>query len=214
MVDDLVTRGVTEPYRMFTSRAEYRLTLRADNADQRLTPLGLSLGLVGPERARAFAEKSAALEAAREKARSVSLTPNAAAAHGLQLNRDGQRRTAFDLLAHPEIDMGVIRRIWPEFADLLPAIAEQVEIDAKYAVYLDRQAADIATLRRDEDLALPEDLAYADLPGLSNELKARLARVRPRTVGQAGRMEGMTPAALALLVTHARRKARPERAVV
>ncbi|MBA4791316.1 MAG: tRNA uridine-5-carboxymethylaminomethyl(34) synthesis enzyme MnmG [Rhizobiales bacterium] len=214
MVDDLVTRGVTEPYRMFTSRAEYRLTLRADNADQRLTPLGLSLGLVGTERARAFAEKSAALEEARARARAVSLTPNAAAAHGLQLNRDGQRRTAFDLLAYPEIDMGVIRRIWPEFADLLPAIAEQVEIDAKYAVYLDRQAADIATLRRDEDLALPEDLAYADLPGLSNELKARLARVRPRTVGQAGRMEGMTPAALALLVTHARRKGRPERAVV
>ncbi|MEW6122845.1 MAG: tRNA uridine-5-carboxymethylaminomethyl(34) synthesis enzyme MnmG [Pseudomonadota bacterium] len=212
MVDDLVTRGVTEPYRMFTSRAEYRLTLRADNADQRLTPLGLSLGLVGPERARAFAEKSAALEEARARARAVSLTPNAAAAHGLQLNRDGQRRTAFDLLAYPEIDMGVIRRIWPEFADLLPAIAEQVEIDAKYAVYLDRQAADIATLRRDEDLALPEDLAYSDLPGLSNELKARLARVRPRTVGQAGRMEGMTPAALALLVTHARRKGRPERA--
>ncbi|WP_127088895.1 tRNA uridine-5-carboxymethylaminomethyl(34) synthesis enzyme MnmG [Aquabacter cavernae] len=214
MVDDLVTRGVTEPYRMFTSRAEYRLTLRADNADQRLTPLGLSLGLVGTERARAFAQKAAALDAARERARAVSLTPNAAAAHGLQLNRDGQRRTAFDLLAYPEIDMAVISRIWPDFADLLPAISEQLEIDAKYAVYLDRQAADIATLRRDEDLALPADLAYGDLPGLSNELKARLERVRPRTVGQAGRMEGMTPAALALLVTHARRRGRAERAAV
>lgn len=214
MVDDLVTRGVTEPYRMFTSRAEYRLTLRADNADQRLTPLGLSLGLVGAERARAFAEKSAALEAARARARALTLTPNAAIGFGLQINRDGQRRSAFDLLAYPDIDMRAIARIWPEMGDILPAIAEQLEIDAKYAVYLDRQAADIATLRRDEDLILPEDLAYEALPGLSNELKARLARVRPRTVGQAGRMEGMTPAALALLVTHARRRGRVERAVV
>ncbi|MEW6258176.1 MAG: tRNA uridine-5-carboxymethylaminomethyl(34) synthesis enzyme MnmG, partial [Pseudomonadota bacterium] len=214
MVDDLVTRGVTEPYRMFTSRAEYRLTLRADNADQRLTPLGLSLGLVGAERARAFAEKSAALEAARARARALTLTPNEAIGFGLQINRDGQRRSAFDLLAYPDIDMRVIARIWPDMGDILPAIAEQLEIDAKYAVYLDRQAADIATLRRDEDLILPEDLAYAELPGLSNELKARLARVRPRTVGQAGRMEGMTPAALALLVTHARRRGRVARAAV
>ncbi|MEP9377076.1 tRNA uridine-5-carboxymethylaminomethyl(34) synthesis enzyme MnmG [Aquabacter sp. CN5-332] len=212
MVDDLVTRGVTEPYRMFTSRAEYRLTLRADNADQRLTPRGVSLGLVGRERIRAFAEKATALESARARAKAVSITPNEAAAFGLALNRDGQRRTAFDLLAYPDMDMGVITRIWPDFAGLSPAIAEQLEIDAKYAVYLDRQAADIATLRRDEDLILPEDLAYADLPGLSNELKQKLARVRPRTVGQAGRMEGMTPAALALLVTHARRQGAKERA--
>ncbi len=213
MVDDLVTRGVTEPYRMFTSRAEYRLTLRADNADQRLTPRGLALGLVGADRARAYGEKAAALEEARARARSVSLTPNEAAAFGLHINRDGARRTAFDLLAYPDVDMAVITRIWPDFADVSPAIREQVETDAKYAVYLDRQAADIATLRRDEDLILPDALDYAGLPGLSNELKARLARVRPRTVGQAGRMEGMTPAALALLVTYARRQGAAAKAV-
>ena len=206
MVDDLVTRGVTEPYRMFTSRAEYRLTLRADNADQRLTARGQALGLVGAARATAFAAKVAALETARARAQSVNLTPNAAAAHGLNLNKDGQRRSAFDLLAYPDVDMAVIAGIWPEFSDLSPAIAAQLEIDAKYAVYLDRQAADIATLRRDEDLLFPEGLAYDDLPGLSNELKQKLARIRPRTVGQAGRMEGMTPAALALLVTYARRQ--------
>lgn len=213
MVDDLVTRGVTEPYRMFTSRAEYRLTLRADNADQRLTPRGLALGLVGPARARAFGEKAAALEAARARAHAVSLTPNEAAAFGVHVNRDGTRRTAFDLLAYPDVDMDVIIRIWPDFADISPAIREQVEIDATYSVYLDRQAADIATLRRDETLILPDTLDYAGLPGLSNELKLRLARVRPRTVGQAGRMEGMTPAALALLVTYARREGATKRAV-
>ncbi|OYW52184.1 MAG: tRNA uridine-5-carboxymethylaminomethyl(34) synthesis enzyme MnmG [Rhizobiales bacterium 12-68-15] len=213
MVDDLVTRGVTEPYRMFTSRAEYRLTLRADNADQRLTPRGLALGLVGPARARAFGEKAAALEAARARAHAVSLTPNEAATFGVHVNRDGTRRTAFDLLAYPDVDMDVIIRIWPDFADISPAIREQVEIDATYSVYLDRQAADIATLRRDETLILPDTLDYAGLPGLSNELKLRLARVRPRTVGQAGRMEGMTPAALALLVTYARREGATKRAV-
>ncbi|GGF75932.1 tRNA uridine 5-carboxymethylaminomethyl modification enzyme MnmG [Azorhizobium oxalatiphilum] len=206
MVDDLVTRGVSEPYRMFTSRAEYRLTLRADNADQRLTPRGLALGLVGAERARVFSARMEALDAARERARSVSLTPNEAAKYGLALNKDGQRRTAFDLLAYPDITLEQLAGIWPEFGALQPAIAAQLEIDAKYAVYLDRQAADIATLRRDEDLRLPEDMAYEGLPGLSNELKAKLGRVRPRTIGQAGRMEGMTPAALALLVTYARRQ--------
>ncbi|OYX14433.1 MAG: tRNA uridine-5-carboxymethylaminomethyl(34) synthesis enzyme MnmG [Rhizobiales bacterium 32-66-8] len=214
MVDDLITRGVTEPYRMFTSRAEYRLTLRADNADQRLTARGQALGLVGAKRAAAFAAKVAALEAARVRAQSVNLTPNAAAAHGLNLNKDGQRRSAFDLLAYPDVDMAVIARIWPEFSELPPAIAAQLEIDAKYAVYLDRQAADIATLRRDEDLLFPEGLAYDDLPGLSNELKQKLARIRPRTVGQAGRMEGMTPAALALLVTYARRQGASAREAV
>ena len=214
MVDDLITRGVTEPYRMFTSRAEYRLTLRADNADQRLTARGQALGLVGAKRAAAFAAKVAALEAARVRAQSVNLTPNAAAAHGLNLNKDGQRRSAFDLLAYPDVDMAVIARIWPEFSELPPAIAAQLEIDAKYAVYLDRQAADIATLRRDEDLLFPEGLAYDDLPGLSNELKQKLARIRPRTVGQAGRMEGMTPAALALLVTYARRQGASTREAV
>lgn len=205
MVDDLVTRGVSEPYRMFTSRAEYRLTLRADNADQRLTQRGLDLGLVGAERAAIFGRRMAALNAARERARTLNITPNEAAKHGLALNKDGQRRSAFDLLAYPDITLETLAGIWPEFGALEPAIGAQLEIDAKYAVYLDRQAADIATLRRDEDLVLPDELAYDGLAGLSNELKAKLTRVRPRTIGQAGRMEGMTPAALALLVTYARR---------
>ena len=205
MVDDLVTRGVSEPYRMFTSRAEYRLTLRADNADQRLTQRGLDLGIVGTERAAVFGRRMAARDAARARARTLNITPNEAAKHGLALNKDGQRRSAFDLLAYPDITLETLAGIWPEFGALEPAIGAQLEIDAKYAVYLDRQAADIATLRRDEDLVLPDELGYDGLPGLSNELKAKLTRVRPRTIGQAGRMEGMTPAALALLVTYARR---------
>ncbi len=198
---------------MFTSRAEYRLTLRADNADQRLTPRGLALGLVGEKRRAVFAARMAALEAARAQALSLSLTPNEAAGHGLVLNKDGQRRTAFDLLAYPDTDIERLARIWPELSAIPAPIAAQLETDAKYAVYLDRQAADIATLRRDESLILPDDLTYGDLPGLSNELKQKLARVRPRTVGQAGRMEGMTPAALALLVTYARRQGAVARAV-
>lgn len=205
LVDDLVTRGVSEPYRMFTSRAEYRLTLRADNADQRLTARGAALGLVGGERLAHFHARTQALEAAQALTRGLSLTPTEGARHGLALNRDGQRRSAFDLLAYPDIDMDRLAAIWPELKALPPAIAEQVEIDAKYAVYLERQAADIQSLRRDEALALPEELSYVHLPGLSNELKQKLERVRPRTVGQAGRMEGMTPAALALIATHARR---------
>ncbi|WP_238122401.1 MULTISPECIES: tRNA uridine-5-carboxymethylaminomethyl(34) synthesis enzyme MnmG [unclassified Xanthobacter] len=212
MVDDLVTRGVSEPYRMFTSRAEYRLTLRTDNADQRLTPLGLDLGLVGAERAAVFEARMAALEAARRLAEDLSLTPTEAQRHGLQVNRDGQRRSAFDLLAYPEMDVARLAQVWPELGGLDPRIAEQLETDAKYAVYLQRQAADIAVLRRDEALLLPEHLVYDALPGLSNELKQRLARVRPRTVGQAGRMEGMTPAALALLATYARREGGARRA--
>ncbi|MEP9350177.1 tRNA uridine-5-carboxymethylaminomethyl(34) synthesis enzyme MnmG [Xanthobacter sp. KR7-225] len=209
MVDDLVTRGVSEPYRMFTSRAEYRLTLRADNADQRLTAHGRALGLVGAARWAHYSGRIEKLEAARARARGLSLTPTEGARHGLTVNQDGQRRSAFDLLAYPDIDMARLAAIWPELAALPADIAAQVEIDAKYAVYLERQAADIAVLRRDEALALPQDLSYADMPGLSNELKQRLARARPGTVGQAGRMEGMTPAALALIATHARKRGAP-----
>ncbi len=208
MVDDLVTRGVSEPYRMFTSRAEYRLTLRADNADQRLTARGQMLGLVGAERSAHFTARMAQLAHAREMTRSLSITPNEAVRAGLSVNQDGQRRTAFDLLAYPDIDISRLCVLWPELAALPASIAEQVETDAKYAVYLERQAADIAVLRRDEDLVLPDDLAYDSFSGLSNELKQRLIRVRPGTIGQAGRMEGMTPAALALLATHARRHGR------
>jgi tRNA uridine 5-carboxymethylaminomethyl modification enzyme len=204
MIDDLVTRGVTEPYRMFTSRAEYRLTLRADNADQRLTDRGTALGCVGAERARLHQTKMQALTAGRAMARALSLTPNEAAKHGLALNQDGQRRTAFELLSYPSIGFSDLAKIWPQLATLPVKVAEQLEIDAKYDVYLARQAADVVSFRRDEGLALPDDLDYAALPGLSNEVKQRLQAVRPRTLGQAGRIDGVTPAALTLLLAHMR----------
>jgi tRNA uridine 5-carboxymethylaminomethyl modification enzyme len=208
MIDDLVTRGVTEPYRMFTSRAEYRLTLRADNADQRLTDKGIAIGCVGATRRRQHASKMAALAAARDFARSVSLTPNEADRHGLALNKDGQRRSAFELLSHPNIGIAALAKIWPRLGELAPKIAAQLEIDAKYQVYLSRQAADIAAYRRDESLELPEGLDYSQLRGLSNEVRQKLAVLRPRTVGQAARLDGITPAALTLLAAHLKRKGR------
>jgi len=206
MIDDLVTRGVTEPYRMFTSRAEYRLTLRADNADQRLTDKGIALGCVGAARRRRHGEKMAALASAREFAQSVSLTPNEGGRHGLALNKDGQRRSAFELLSHPHIGVVELSRIWPRFGELAPKIAEQLEIDAKYDVYLSRQAADIASYRRDESLELPDGLDYAQLRGLSNEARQKLQASRPRSIGQAARLDGITPAALTLLVAHLKRR--------
>jgi tRNA uridine 5-carboxymethylaminomethyl modification enzyme len=205
MIDDLVTRGVSEPYRMFTSRAEYRLQLRADNADQRLTDKGIAIGCVGAERARIHKEKTSALNDAHEFARSVSLTPKEAERHGLSLNKDGQRRTAYELLSHPTVTITQLAKIWPRFGELAPKIAEQIEIDAKYEVYLSRQAADIAAYRRDESFVLPDDFDYATLPGLSNEMKQKLQAHRPRTIGHAGRIDGVTPAALTLLVAHVRR---------
>jgi tRNA uridine 5-carboxymethylaminomethyl modification enzyme len=205
MIDDLVTRGVTEPYRMFTSRAEYRLALRADNADQRLTAKGIALGCVGSERAQRFTEKISALTAAREFSKSVSLTPTEAKRHGLELNQDGVRRTAFELLSYPDITTRELAAIWPQLGDLAPKISEQLEIDAKYDVYLSRQAADVESYRRDEAVALSEDFDYASLAGLSNEAKQKLMTHRPRTIGQAGRIDGVTPAALTLLVAHVRR---------
>ncbi len=205
MIDDLVTRGVAEPYRMFTSRAEYRLTLRADNADQRLTPKGLALGCISPARAEAFAAKMQALEAARALGESLSLTPTEARRHGIGVSQDGQRRTALQLLAHGEESLGSLARIWPELSELSAGIARQVETDARYARYEDRQARDIAELRREESQALPRDLDFDSIAGLSNELRGKLSRIRPATLGQAGRIEGMTPAALTLLLIHARR---------
>jgi tRNA uridine 5-carboxymethylaminomethyl modification enzyme len=208
MVDDLVTRGVTEPYRMFTSRAEYRLTLRADNADQRLTGKGIAIGCVGPERAHRHERKLAALKGARTMAETLSVTPNEAARHGLELRRDGQRRTAFDLLSYPDIRIADVARIWPFFSGLDRKIAEQLEIDAKYAVYLTRQAADVESYRRDESLVLGDDIDYAILPGLSNEVRHKLHTHRPRTIGQASRIDGVTPAALTLLAAHIHRESR------
>ncbi len=205
MIDDLVTRGVSEPYRMFTSRAEYRLQLRADNADQRLTDIGIAIGCVSNERARAHKTKSTALKDARAFAKSVSVTPKEAARFGLSLNKDGQRRTAFELLSYPYVTISDLKKIWPRFDELPAKIAEQIEIDAKYDVYLSRQAADIAAYRRDESFELPDNIDYTALPGLSNEMKQKLQTHRPRTIGHAGRIDGITPAALTLLVAHVRR---------
>ncbi|MFK4511704.1 tRNA uridine-5-carboxymethylaminomethyl(34) synthesis enzyme MnmG [Bradyrhizobium daqingense] len=207
MIDDLVTRGISEPYRMFTSRAEYRLTLRADNADQRLTEKGIVLGCVGHARAQHHRGKMDALNAARMLSKSLTITPNEAIKHGLSLNRDGQRRSAFELMAYPEIGWSQVRVIWPELASIDPVIATHLEIDAKYDVYLERQSADVEAFRRDEGLALSE-VDYQLVPGLSNEVRAKLEKARPFTVGQAGRIDGMTPAALGILAAYLRREAR------
>jgi tRNA uridine 5-carboxymethylaminomethyl modification enzyme len=207
MIDDLVTRGITEPYRMFTSRAEYRLTLRADNADQRLTNKGIALGCVGQARSQCHGAKMAALEVAKALTKSLTLTPNEAALHGLALNKDGQRRSAFELLAYPEIGWTEVRSIWPQLSAIDPGIAVHLEIDAKYDVYLKRQIADVDAFRRDEGLILG-DIDYLKVPGLSNEARSKLEAARPRTVGQAGRLDGMTPAALGILAAYLRREAR------
>ncbi|MBI1364553.1 MAG: tRNA uridine-5-carboxymethylaminomethyl(34) synthesis enzyme MnmG [Alphaproteobacteria bacterium] len=209
LIDDLTTRGVTEPYRMFTSRAEYRLSLRADNADQRLTAKGIALGLVGAERRRAFHVKQAALEEARAFARETTLTPNEAARHGIALNQDGRRRSVLDLLALPNVSLGALARIWPRLGALPRAIAEQLEIEALYAGYLDRQEADILAFRRDESLRLSPDLPYGEIRGLSNEVRTKLLEAQPLTLGQAGRIEGVTPAALAVVLAWVKKNGAP-----
>jgi tRNA uridine 5-carboxymethylaminomethyl modification enzyme len=205
MIDDLVTRGVSEPYRMFTSRAEYRLSLRADNADERLTPLAISWGIVGAERSARFASRQRQIEEARQLARQHSLTSAEAARLGLQVNQDGQRRNALDLIGHGEVGLERVKAIWPEFAALSAHALTALEADGLYAGYIARQEADIAALRRDEDISLPDDADYAAMPGLSAELQQKLTRVQPTTLGQAARIDGMTPAALALILGAARR---------
>lgn len=205
MIDDLISRGVTEPYRMFTSRAEFRLSLRADNADQRLTPLAISLGCVSEERRRAFTVKSEALAKARDALRAVNLTPREAASAGIGISQDGQRRSAFDLLSFPGVTFDDLVRAAPELGAIEPDTRDQITREATYAVYMDRQIADVETLRREEANAIPEGFDYSRLAGLSNELKAKLGRLRPQTLAQAGRIEGVTPAALALLLANIRR---------
>ena len=208
LIDDLVTRGTSEPYRMFTSRAEYRLTLRADNADQRLTPIGIARGAVGGDRARAFGSKMAALDEARRLAAELRLSPTALRRHGLTVNADGIARSAAELLAHPGIDVARLAAIWPELGRIPADIAEQLEIDARYAGYLERQARDIASFRRDEALILPDSLDYGAVGGLSAEIRGKLAAARPATLGAAARISGVTPAALVALLQYVKR--RPE----
>jgi tRNA uridine 5-carboxymethylaminomethyl modification enzyme len=205
MIDDLVTRGVTEPYRMFTSRAEYRLTLRADNADQRLTPIGIEAGIVGADRAKVWLDKADRLDRANRVSRETRFTPKAAGALGITVNADGQRRSIRDLLAFPDVSLDHFIAIRPEIVDWPAAVREQVEIDAVYAGYLDRQAQDAEALRREEGLALPTDLDYAAIGALSNEVREKLAMIRPLTLGQAGRIEGMTPGALTALLAHVKK---------
>ncbi len=202
MIDDLVTRGVSEPYRMFTSRAEFRLKLRADNADQRLTPLGIALGCVGAVRRAAFEAKAKALAGGFDLLNQLSLTPTQAAKHGLAINHDGRRRSAFDLLAFPDIDRARLAAIWPEIGDLSPAVASQLEIDARYAAYVRRQDEDVAALRRDEAVQIPVNFDYGAVPSLSAEVCQKLATQRPATIAQAGRLEGITPAAVLVLLGH------------
>ncbi|MBU2533720.1 MAG: tRNA uridine-5-carboxymethylaminomethyl(34) synthesis enzyme MnmG, partial [Alphaproteobacteria bacterium] len=199
MIDDLVTRGVSEPYRMFTSRAEFRLKLRADNADQRLTPLGIGLGCVSQVRATAFHAKREGLEAAHTLLHSLTLTPNEATRHGLTLNQDGRRRTAFELLAYPDITIDRLASIWPKLAGISSTTAAQVSVDARYASYVERQDADVEALRRDESTPIPASLDFTEIPGLSNELRHKLTAARPATLAHAARVDGMTPAALLLL---------------
>lgn len=208
MIDDLVTRGVSEPYRMFTSRAEYRLSLRADNADQRLTSLGMSLGCVGPARIAHFSQKAVALAEAGELARQLRMPPSRLAGFGLKINQDGVARSLFDLMAYPDVALADLVRVWPEISLIEPEILEQVGIEAQYAGYLVRQEADIRAFRRDEAMLLAPDLDFAAVAGLSTEAIQKLSKARPATLGQAGRIDGVTPAALTCLMIHVKQSAR------
>lgn len=205
MIDDLTTRGITEPYRMFTSRAEYRLSLRADNAEQRLTPKAIELGCVSEARRVKFEVYIDSLTKCFATLRSLELTPNEATGHGIALNRDGIRRSAYQLLSYPSVDLDQILVVWPELGNYDSKVLSAAAVDATYAVYLDRQSQDIAQLRSEEGRLIPEDFDYATLPGLSNELKQKLDRVRPPSIGHAGRIDGMTPAAIALLLATVKR---------
>lgn len=209
MIDDLVTRGVTEPYRMFTSRSEYRLSLRSDNADERLTPIGERLGCIGGDRSRRFREQQSALATWRARLAQLSLTPSEAAGQGLSVNQDGQRRSAFALLSLPGVDVLRLGAIWPDLHAMPPRVADRLATDALYAVYLGRQAEDVRVYERDEAVLLPRSLDFSGIEGLSLELRGKLAQVAPRTLGHASRIEGMTPAAITLLAIHARRGAEP-----
>lgn len=210
MIDDLITRGTNEPYRMFTSRAEYRLRLRADNADQRLTDLGLALGCIGHERRVSYGAKSAALTQARNLAAQLSATPNELAKYGVMVNHDGVRRTALDLLSYPEVSFAALTGLWPELGQFSADIVEQIEIDGRYAGYMVRQDADIRAFNRDENLLLPEALDFDAIGGLSAEMRQKFKQVRPVTLGAAARIPGVTPAAVLALLRYVKRKDKME----
>lgn len=212
MIDDLTSRGISEPYRMFTSRAEYRLSLRADNADMRLTDVGIELGCIQARRTQVFTEYREGLARYRESLKAMAVTPSEAMRHGLKLNKDGQRRSAYELLAYPDQSFSTLRLIWPEVDRVPKRIADALEIEAIYAVYMDKQARDIADVRRDESTAIPDDFDYSQLPGLSNELKQKLHRFRPANLAQAAAVDGVTPAAISLLLVHLRKRESPHQA--
>jgi tRNA uridine 5-carboxymethylaminomethyl modification enzyme len=211
LIDDLVSRGTNEPYRMFTSRAEYRLHLRQDNADQRLTERGAEVGAVGAGRLAAFRAKKADIDQARMMLQGMSATPNELRGQGLNINLDGVRRSALELLGYPEIDLDRLSAIWPEIGGLSATAREQMEIEGQYAGYLKRQEADIRAFRRDEDLRLPAELDYAAIPSLSAEVRQKLQAAKPATLGAAGRISGVTPAALTILLKYVKRRSSPER---
>ncbi len=211
MIDDLITKGVTEPYRMFTSRAEYRLLLRADNADQRLTQMGAEIGLVGAARAGYTAEKIEKFQFAKTAAASLVESPSVLAKSGIKINQDGVRRSALDLLAYPNIDMADLTKVWPELSDFDPETVEYLTIDATYAGYLERQQKDIDAFRRDEGLRIPDALDYARIGGLSNEVRSKLTETRPATLGQASRIEGVTPGALMAVLAHIKKAQKPNK---
>ncbi|OSQ50160.1 tRNA uridine 5-carboxymethylaminomethyl modification protein [Thalassospira alkalitolerans] len=202
MIDDLVTLGTREPYRMFTSRAEYRLMLRADNADQRLTDRGLDIGCVASPRQQVWGDKKLALNAAKRVVSELAETPNGLAKHGIKINQDGVRRSAYDLLAYPHIDFDILTNVWPQLSEITPAIREQVSIDAQYKGYLERQSADVAAFRRDEELRLPRDLDFDRVGSLSSEIRIKLKEIQPETIGAASRIPGITPAAVTALLGH------------
>jgi tRNA uridine 5-carboxymethylaminomethyl modification enzyme len=213
MIDDLTTQGVSEPYRMFTSRAEFRLSLRCDNADLRLTRRGELIGCVGPARRRLFADHLRQLGSLTDRLRSRELSPTDAAKRGLRMNRDGVRRSAFALLAYPDVGFDDLIGIWPDLNDYSPKIRDQVEIDAKYAVYLDRQLGAVKALKRDESVRLGPDFDYDRVVGLSTEVRAKLKLAMPDSLGQAGRLEGITPAALTLILAWLRKNTAADAAV-
>jgi len=208
MIDDLITHGVSEPYRMFTSRAEYRLSLRVDNADLRLTPKGIELGLASDTRKRHFDSMTERLKSARAVSQTRAVSPQEANRFGLEINEDGVRRSAYDLLSYPTVSMPDVLRIWPDLGEFPPSILERLEIEAQYAVYLKRQAADIAAVRKEEQTAIPDDLDYGRISGLSNELKQKLILRKPETLAAAQRIEGITPAAIGLIIAHVQQRRR------